>query len=104
MAIALFAGCSGGNRSEGLEVATLPPDLRDDYAVFAHKCSKCHSLARPLQSGITDDEFWKEYVARMRRQPASGIYPSDEAPILRFLHYYATTQRRPNKGRAEDNR
>jgi hypothetical protein len=70
--------------------------------VFAQKCSKCHSLARPLESGITDDEFWKAYVARMRRQPSSGISQSDEPPILRFLHYYSVDQKHGRGEGTED--
>jgi mono/diheme cytochrome c family protein len=97
LSCALMAGCGGGaGRSEGLDAAALPAGVRPDYAVFAQKCSKCHSLARPLQSGVTDDAFWKEYVERMRRQPSSGISPADEIPILRFLHYFSLEQgRRP---------
>ena len=53
------------------------------------RCSKCHSLARPLNSGIIDDGYWKLYVARMRRQPGSGISLEDTDQILRFLHYYS---------------
>ncbi len=90
-------GCP--NRYEGDPAANLPPELRGDYAVFAQRCSKCHSLSRPLESGITDDGFWKAYVERMRRQPASGISLADEAPILRFLHYYSQEQsQRPEAG------
>jgi hypothetical protein len=86
-------GCPGAGRGDGLEVSKLPPETRADYAVFAQRCSKCHSLARPLESGITEDSFWVAYVSRMRRQPSSGISPADEVPILRFLHYYSETQR-----------
>ena len=68
--------------------------MRPDYALFARRCSKCHSLARPLGSGITDDAVWIAYVDKMRRQPGSGISPQDAAPILRFLHYYSSEQRR----------
>jgi hypothetical protein len=83
-------GCSGWlARSEGLDSATMPESVRADYAVFAVRCSKCHSLARPLSSGIDDDEYWAMYVARMRRQPASGISMEDSAVILRFLHYFS---------------
>ena len=32
------------------------------------------------------------YVARMRRQPESGISLEDSRPILRFLHYYSVEQ------------
>lgn len=90
--IALAAAC--GPRNEGLDASKLPEDVRADYGVFARRCSKCHSLARPLQSGITDDEQWVMYVKRMRRQPASGISPEDEQVILRFLRYYAADLRR----------
>lgn len=89
--MACLWGCPSG-RVEGLNVAELPPGIRDDYGLFAQRCSKCHSLARPLESGITDDGFWKAYVARMRRQPSSGISQADETPILRFLHYYSVEQ------------
>ena len=101
LATGLFA-CPGAGRDDGINVAKLPQGVRDDYAVFAQKCSKCHSLARPLESGITDDEFWKAYVARMRRQPSSGISQSDEPPILRFLHYYSVDQKHGRGEGTED--
>jgi hypothetical protein len=91
-------GCgSSATRSEGLEPASLPVELRADYAVFAQRCSKCHSLARPLNSGISDENYWSLYVARMRRQPGSGISQEDAGPILRFLHYYSLEQLRKNE-------
>jgi len=85
------AGCTFG---EGLDTTKMPDDIRADYDVFARKCSKCHSLARPLSSNITDDEQWVLYVNRMRRQPASGISPDDQPHILKFLRYYAAELRR----------
>ena len=92
-------GCAGGHIDE--PEATLPADVRADHAVFALRCSKCHSLARPLNSGIDNDEYWKMYVERMRRQPASGISVADTVPILRFLHYYSIEERR-RKGESLD--
>jgi hypothetical protein len=93
-----ISGCgSSATHSEGLEPATLPVELRADYAVFAQRCSKCHSLARPLNSGISDENYWSLYVARMRRQPGSGISQEDAGPILRFLHYYSVEQLRRNE-------
>jgi len=89
LAVFLAACHSSGGGSEGLDISTLPSNVRADYGVFAQKCSKCHSLSRPLESGIKDDTYWAEYVERMRRQPGSGISPSDVVPILRFLHYYS---------------
>lgn len=98
-------GCTGNalSRGEGLDPSTIPGEVRADYDVFAQRCSKCHSLARPLQSGIDDDDFWRSYVARMRRQPGSGISPEDATVILRFLHYYSIEQKRLKtlKGRTQ---
>jgi len=85
---------SACHRGEGLDPSKLPENVRADYEVFAHKCSKCHSLARPLSANITDDEQWVLYVNRMRRQPASGISYVDQEAILRFLRYYAAGLRR----------
>jgi hypothetical protein len=76
-------------RSEGLDASAVAPEERADYAIYAERCSKCHSLARSLNSGITDDGFWHMYVERMRRQPGSGITQDDTVPILRFLHWYS---------------
>jgi mono/diheme cytochrome c family protein len=86
-------GCATWTR-EGLDPTTMPVDVRPDYALFAQRCSKCHSLARPLTSGIDDDGYWVDYVARMRRQPASGISEWDTVGILRFLHYFSTEEKR----------
>jgi hypothetical protein len=102
-AVVLFAVCSWAatgcpRPDDGVEVASLPEQARDDYEVFAQRCSKCHSLARPLDSGITDDGFWHEYVERMRRQPGSGISREDEVPILRFLHQYSMDQLKRRQG------
>ncbi len=96
------AGCATSSR-DGLDVAQLPETVRPDYALFARRCSKCHSLARPLGSGITDDTVWIAYVDKMRRQPGSGISPQDAAPILRFLHYYSSEQRRIKREHDEAN-
>ena len=88
-AAALIAVACATTARDGLDVTTLPAEVRPDYALFARRCSKCHQLARPLGSGIRDDATWADYVDRMRRQPSSGISRADTVPILRFLHYYS---------------
>ncbi|MEJ7733471.1 MAG: hypothetical protein WKG00_30285 [Polyangiaceae bacterium] len=79
---------------EGIDPRSLPEEVRADYRVYAHRCSKCHSLARSLQSGIQDDAYWARYVQRMKRQPGSGISDADEVIILRFLSFYSAELRR----------
>ena len=86
-----IAGCAAQpawRRADGIDSSALPESLRADYAVFAQRCSKCHSLARPLEAGVRGDAWWARYVTKMRNMPGSGISPEDEAPILRFLHAY----------------
>lgn len=92
-AIAPAYGCAS-DRTHAAGVADLPPDARDGYAVFAIRCSKCHSLSRPLDSGIDDDEHWARYVRRMRLQVGSGISLDDERRILVYLHHYSLEQAR----------
>lgn len=94
LAFAMLASGAGCTHSEGLDTSKMPDNIRADYDLFSRKCSKCHSLARPLSANITDNEQWVLYVNRMRRQPASGISPEDATAILRFLHYYAADLRR----------
>ncbi|MDB4934178.1 MAG: hypothetical protein JWP87_1150 [Labilithrix sp.] len=91
---ALVSTAIACEHGEALDASKMPENVRADYEVFAHKCSKCHSLARPLTANITDDEQWVLYVNRMRRQPGSGISPQDQEAILRFLRYYAADLRR----------
>jgi hypothetical protein len=84
--LALLPACANSTIRD-LE-GTMPVDVQPDYQLFSHRCSKCHSLSRPLQSGITDQKMWESYVNRMRLQPGSGIAVTDVPPILRFLAYY----------------
>ena len=103
----ITAGCSGTPKDtppprvqaqgEGLTSASVPADLKAEYALFSQRCSKCHSLSRALNNGDHDPQYWQRYVTRMRRQPASGIAPEDEPPILRFLNYYSAQLRADNQ-------
>jgi hypothetical protein len=90
--LALLGACASG--AAGVPPEQIPTDLRSDYQVFAMRCSKCHSLSRPLQSGITDERHWANYIARMRLQPASGITAEEAPRILRYLAFYSR-QRQP---------
>jgi hypothetical protein len=107
LATVIVAACSGAQgrmrpSGEGIDAASLPEEVRGDYRVFAHRCSKCHSLARSLQSGIQDDAYWVLYVQRMKRQPGSGISDADEVVILRFLSFYSAELRRAKDAAERD--
>jgi hypothetical protein len=102
LAAALAVGGCAASAAEGLDASRLPADVRADYQLFARRCSKCHSLARALNSGVTDDTAWERYVTRMRRQPGSGISRDDATQILRFLHYYAVEQQQRQRAQAAE--
>jgi hypothetical protein len=67
-----------------IDVSSYPEAQRESYALFARKCSRCHTLARPINSSMRGDE-WMAYVSRMSRKPGSGISPGDGDAILEFL-------------------
>jgi len=71
-----------------IDVSAYSPEQQGAYALFAQKCSKCHTLARPINSSLTGDD-WLAYVARMSRKPGSGISPGDGEKIVAFLLFDA---------------
>jgi hypothetical protein len=86
----LSAGCATqeARHGESVDVSKYPPEIREAYKVFAVRCSRCHTLARPLDARINDPQHWIRYVHRMRLQPGSGIDEANAKIILRFLLYY----------------
>lgn len=83
-------GCAGheARRGDRVDVSRYPEEIRDAYRVFAFRCSRCHTLARPLNARIDDPQHWVRYVRRMRRQSGSGIDAGNADTILKFLLYY----------------
>ena len=71
-----------------IDVSAYPPEQQKAYALFAQKCSKCHTLARPVNTGLAAGD-WSAYVNRMSRKAGSGISPKDGETILAFLLFDA---------------
>lgn len=69
-----------------LDVSHLSPQLQADYKLFSEKCSKCHTLARPLNTSMTKED-WSRYVKRMMHKPNSGISRKQAKKIFDFLVY-----------------
>jgi hypothetical protein len=82
------AGSSSIRHGDTLDVSRYPDDIQAAYKVFAVRCSRCHTLARPLNAGIRDPKHWVRYVQRMRLNQASGINAKNGEIILHFLLYY----------------
>ncbi len=89
----LSLGCSGAVGIRGglpaPQVEAFPQDVKGAYHLFELRCSRCHTLERPLTAGVTSLDHWRAYVSRMRRNPGSGISPADGEKILVFLAFWA---------------
>ena len=70
-----------------IDVSKYPPAMQADYKVFTARCSKCHTVARAINSEFALDEEWERYVKRMMRKPGSGITAADGKQIFEFLAY-----------------
>lgn len=69
-----------------INVSSYPADQQKAYKLFESKCSKCHTIARPINTTMTRDE-WERYVKRMMHKPNSGISDSQGKEIFGFLAY-----------------
>lgn len=76
-----------------VDASGYPPKMREYYELFANKCSRCHTLARPINSSFTEDE-WRKYVRKMMRKPGSGLTPKTAGQITEFLIYDARVRER----------
>ncbi len=77
-----------------INVAKYPADQKAAYKVFARKCSKCHTIARPINSDFVLPSEWERYIKRMVFKPNSKMSDADGKTIYRFLVYDASVRKR----------
>lgn len=87
--------------TDTIDVSNYPKEIQENYKVFAKKCSKCHTLARPINSDFKGEE-WNRYVKRMMRKPDSGISPSIGKQIYEFLKYYSEQKEKNKEEKKEE--
>ena len=68
-----------------IDVSKYPKDMQARYKVFANKCVKCHTLARPINCEFALDEEWERYVKRMMNKPGCTVGKDDGKKIWAFL-------------------
>jgi mono/diheme cytochrome c family protein len=78
-----------------IDVTAYPAEQQANYKLFAGKCSKCHTIARPLNTLMTRDE-WSRYVKRMMHKPNSGISDTQGKQIFEFVVYDQTERKDKN--------
>lgn len=76
-----------------IDVSEYPEEMQTLYAVFTRRCSRCHTVARPINSNFTAEE-WRKYVLKMMRKPGSGLTPKTAEQIIKFLTYDAQHRER----------
>ncbi len=81
--------------TDKIDVSAYPAEMQKDYKLFSSKCSKCHTIARPINTLMTRDE-WERYVKRMMHKPNSGIGDSQGKEIFDFLLYDQTNRKDKN--------
>ncbi|MGA8043166.1 MAG: hypothetical protein WCA37_10215 [Terracidiphilus sp.] len=69
-----------------INVSSYPPEQQKAYKVFVDKCAKCHTIARPINTTMTTQQ-WEMYVKRMMHKPSSGINDNQGKEIFEFLAY-----------------
>ncbi|MGH7680953.1 MAG: hypothetical protein ACRENN_03095 [Candidatus Eiseniibacteriota bacterium] len=81
---------------KSIDVTKYPEDQRAAYKSFTKKCSKCHTIARPINSEFVLPGEWERYIKRMMFKPNSELSDADGKKIYRFLVYDASV-RKPDK-------
>ncbi len=71
-----------------IDVSAYPQKMQAAYEVFTSKCSRCHTVARPINSAFAPED-WRKYVYKMMRKPGSGLTPKTAEQIIEFLIYDA---------------
>ena len=61
LTLLLSSGPALRSGADSVNVDALPENLRAPYEVFRVRCSKCHTLARPLNARLRGDD-WEHYI------------------------------------------
>lgn len=78
-----------------IDVSSYPAEIQSAYKLFTGKCSKCHTIARPLNTTMTREE-WERYVKRMMHKPNSGINEKQGKQIFDFVIYDEVNRKAKN--------
>jgi hypothetical protein len=70
-----------------IDVSAYPIQQRQNYAVYARACSRCHSLARSISAPYTSRGWWEFYMTGMRMRGRVAGRPFSRAEIKSVLDY-----------------
>ena len=75
---------------ETIDVSAYPSQQRENYAVYARACSRCHSLARSINAPYVARGWWEFYMTNMRLRGSLAGRPfskEETKAVLDFLDY-----------------
>jgi hypothetical protein len=77
--------------ADSVDVSGYPKAQQDNYAVFASVCSRCHTLARPINSPLVSRVDWRRFIQRMHvrsKIQTDMTFTKEQAKsIVEFLVY-----------------
>ncbi len=78
-----------------IDVSVYPEEMQDIYKnVFTKKCSKCHTISRPINAPYALPAEWKKYIKKMMKKPGSAINPIAAKKIYKFLVYDSSIRKK----------
>lgn len=86
--------CPWDKGPDTIDVSSYPPEMQKIYEKFSYKCSKCHTLARPINSDYAMPEEWQAYVTKMQHKKRSGVDADSAKQIIQFLTYDSSVRKK----------
>lgn len=88
-----------------IDVSDYPAQQKFNYGIFREQCSRCHTLARAINSPIQSRAYWHYHLLRMSlrsRLKQEGPIPADQVKAaLDFLEHDAQARKVADRKRFE---
>jgi hypothetical protein len=77
--------------ADSIDVTGYPKAQQENYAVFSSVCSRCHTLARPINSPFSTRADWRRFIERMHvrsKIQSDKTFTKEQAKtVVDFLAY-----------------
>jgi hypothetical protein len=91
---------------ETIDVSSYTAQQRYNYRIFERECSRCHTLARAINSPTESRLYWKFHLTRMslhsRFDRQGRIPPAETKALLDFLEYDAKIRKVQDRKRFDE--
>lgn len=89
-----------------IDVSGYPAQQKFNYGIFREQCSRCHTLARAVNSPIQSRAYWHYHLLRMSlrsRLKHEGPIPAEQVKaVLDFLDYDVQVRKVADRKRFEE--